>query len=368
VNKKKLFEILVKKINFVIVDEEIKNGKFELMADINVKYSFNKSNKLFLDGNMIKTIGVHVCYNCPTCDVEHKILLKRLLSKKTLRCKLCKEMVESKRKTHSEFIKESYLKNGCVCPSKDKTTNPISLSDLIKVSNNQFNNETDVFKESYYKKRLTKDEFEKIMKKIVYINGIKISSNYKFYEHIKSGNQIKYSQYLINIDNGEKINLSNVSLRCDSCDDVFNTTRFLKEKILYDKIRCRNCNLCNKVFKIRNITNILNEKVNYQSKPEYKLILFCNSNNILIQNGPKLKLKFDGKDRIYIVDFSLPNLKLIVEIKANHVWHKNQVASGLWESKENAAHEFCNNNSFKYELIFQNQLNNFLTALRYSLN
>ena len=44
--------------------------------------------------------------------------------------------------------------------------------------------------------------------------------------------------------------------------------------------------------------------------------------------------------------FAIPKLKLLIEIKDNHIWHKEQVQSGKWEEKVNGVEKFLQNNSY----------------------
>ena len=56
--------------------------------------------------------------------------------------------------------------------------------------------------------------------------------------------------------------------------------------------------------------------------------------------------------KIYKVDFEIPSKRILVEIKGEHIWHKNQVDSGKWKAKEESAKKWCELNDYKYYLIF----------------
>ena len=66
---------------------------------------------------------------------------------------------------------------------------------------------------------------------------------------------------------------------------------------------------------------------------ELKFIRYCNIHKILLYNGPKITYNFNDKNLTYKIDFCIPKLKLLIEIKDNHVWHREQISSGKWESK-----------------------------------
>jgi hypothetical protein len=56
--------------------------------------------------------------------------------------------------------------------------------------------------------------------------------------------------------------------------------------------------------------------------------------------------------RVYRVDFQIPEYKRLVEIKDNHVWHKIQIENGKWGAKEECAKKWCDDNGWKYDIIF----------------
>ena len=106
--------------------------------------------------------------------------------------------------------------------------------------------------------------------------------------------------------------------------------------------------------------DVINEKILYQSNPELQLIEFCNKMNIVIKNGPKVKYFFNNKIRTYFIDYYIPTKKVIIEIKDNHIWHKNQIDSGQWKMKEETAKKYAKDNGLRYKLIFTQYLQEFL--------
>ena len=158
------------------------------------------------------------------------------------------------------------------------------------------------------------------------------------------------------------INYNNITYKCENCDKYFRTTRKPIERKNNSKCLCKDCSFSNKIFKIKHILNKNNEKITYQSSPELELINFCNDNDILIKNGPHIKYFFDGKIRQYHIDFIIEENGLLIEIKDNHIWHKNQVKSGKWKLKETAAKKYAKKNNLKYKLIFTQYLKDFLNT------
>ena len=128
------------------------------------------------------------------------------------------------------------------------------------------------------------------------------------------------------------------------------------------KLLCPDCKLCNRTFKIRPTKNINNDVIIYQSKLELKFIDWCNSNNIVVNNGPNLNYIFNDKERKYRVDFQINDI--LIEIKDFHIWHKNQVESGMWEAKINAV----KNSNKKYFFITPNNWIQMLSELKNLIN
>ena len=75
--------------------------------------------------------------------------------------------------------------------------------------------------------------------------------------------------------------------------------------------------------------------------------------NIISHRGPDDKgYFFENNVHKYKVDFELPTDKLLLEIKDNHIWHKNQVTSGKFSKKEECAKKWCVEHNYKYILAF----------------
>lgn len=120
--------------------------------------------------------------------------------------------------------------------------------------------------------------------------------------------------------------------------------------------------MSNHIFPVKTIKNINGNLIRWQSKPELKLVNFCNENNILIENGPIVYFFFKNKKRKYHIDYYIPDKNLIIEIKDNHIWHQQQIKMGKWILKENAAIEHARENGLTYKLLFSQHLNEFLNS------
>lgn len=346
------------------MDGKIHRGNFEIRKS-KPRYSSGniESNKLFLDNSELKTKNTIVNYNCPLCKKEYSILLKRFLDKETLNCRSCKENMPEKRKKQSDYLIKSFKDFGKISPLI-KEKNKISNKDKIIISNNLFDKESPEFKKRYFETHLSNDQFENIKSNIHSVNGIKNTLKFKYYEHIKNNNQMKYSSYLYNEEKDVFINFNNIEYTCENCDEIFKTTRMPIERIRNYKCLCKRCSFSNNTFKIKHTFNILGNKIIYQSNPELELINFCNSNNLPIFNGPKINYYFNGKNRKYLIDYFIPSKKIIIEIKDPHIWHKNQIDSGQWIQKEKAAIEYAKEKGLEYKLIFSQYLKDFLKLFK----
>jgi len=342
------------------------NGDF-IPIEYKHKYSSSLNNSIRLKNNddIIPIKDMIVNYRCPTCKNESEILLKRFLGKLTSKCPKCKENDIIKRNRQSNFIKTSFSEFGKVKPKESDIVlkfKDIGVIDLIKKSDTEFELESDVFKTNYFINNPTTDEFNKIKNKIK-IDGIDILKS-TYYPHVKTTHSHKYSPKIL--DEFNKLHLlNNVKYKCDSCNSEF-TGRNLKEKSNQYKVLCKDCYLCNRTFKVRYINNIKGIGIRYQSKPELDLINYCNINSILISNGPTIQYIFKGKSHKYIIDFKVKDI--LIEVKEDHIWHRNELESGKWEAKEKAAIDYCKLNKMEYRLVMKSditKLKNFIARYNY---
>ncbi len=358
VNKNTFIDILEKSI---IQVESIKKHII-LNEDLNIRFFKNKysnleceSPVLFTGDVPIKTREFKVLYRCE-CGCENKIHLSKYLKKENMRCVNCRE-TEQKRFNHSQLLLNKNFKPKKLI--KDK----YDIENHITESTNDFQKESDEFKCKYYKKHLTNEEFNNLLSNMVSIDGFELKGKkFKFLPVLKVKNQSKYSQYIIYED--KKILLKNIQYKCENCDIIFNTTRRPKDKIKNHKILCPSCSFCNKIFKKRKYLTIFNDTIIYQSKSEMSFIEKCEQMGIKILNGEKINYFINNKNRKYYVDFHLPQYGYLIEIKDNHIWHLNEVKNGVWWSKQKFAEEYCERNNLKYKILFQNEINEFLTSIK----
>jgi len=335
----------------VVFNENFKIGLYKNKFS-NLDYG---SITLFMNNKPLKSKDFKINYICE-CGNHNKIHLVKFLKKKYFRCVKCRE-TEEKRKNHSNLLKSENFKK------KEIKINKFDINEEIKTSNKLFINESQKFKEKYFTKNLTIDEFLKFKPNIVSIKNINVEKlNFIFEPHIRTNNQSKYSQYVIL--NDEKILLTNIKFKCDNCFDIFNTTRKLKTKIDNHKILCPKCSFCNKIFKIKKYKTKFNDDITYQSNLEMFFIKQCEKNNIRILNGHTIPYSVNNKIHKYRIDFHLPEYDYMIEIKGNHIWHRNQLKTGIWAEKEKNAINYCVNIKNTYKILFQEDIDDFMTSIK----
>ncbi len=107
-------------------------------------------------------------------------------------------------------------------------------------------------------------------------------------------------------------------------------------------------------FAPKKYKTIFGNDVYYQSKPELEFVQVCENNNIFVENGPTVEYYLHGKKHYYHIDFKTKNS--IIEIKSNHTFYKDAIASGEIDAKNNAAEQYAKmNNLFFMFLLDKNK-------------
>lgn len=347
-------EKLIENIFKITSNNNIVNYKILSLQKFASKYSSNKEKifHFFIDNNRITSKSNFIFYyKCIYCDLNNKIKVRQLLrkiNKNEIRCYHCRNKSDIKRSKHSKFMISNNVKTGEYIQPKKKIQ--LNLDQIIENSKKEFSKESYLFKENFNKKHLSKKDFIELKKRILsFNNGIFTDlSNYEYIPILKTNNQMKYTSVIRINGTDNYFQPNNPILKCDLCENKWkakNIFRFKNQK----KILCRDCSCTNKIFKIRFYKNILNEKILYQSKLEKKFIDYCNDNKIKVTNGPNINYYFDNKKRNYRVDFKV--LNYLVEIKDYHKWHLDNIKSGKWDAKENAAKTYCKDNNLEFLFV-----------------
>ena len=277
----------------------------------------NHMRCLQLDGQHIsKHHPYQVTYKCSYCEslVEVGItqVLRKIQKDKYPRCRYCKNIEAAKR------------------VSKTKVDKPVlTMRELKSHYEAEFKQDMDY--DAYFSYHLTEEEFTRLHHAIVSIPAV-----VEYWPIWKSYNQMRYTAMFYNPVTDAVDKVYQLQCKCEVCDGTFPIKNLHSLKNKY-KVMCKDCSLCRNTFKRRTMCNMLEEKVIVQSKQEINFVKWCNEHNVLVRNGPKLKYWWKEKEHIYHLDFELPELDWLIEIKDNHVWHKEQVDNGKWAAKEAVA-------------------------------
>lgn len=288
------------------------------------KYSSKKNNIYHItvnDKHLSKRDKYNIKYKCVTCESIHIVGVTQFLrkiNKCSFRCNLCCNQDEKKRMQHSYFLQNKESKE---C----KITQHKSLIEQKEDSRRLFEEYDDDYKDNYFKYHLTDDDYARISKNIISLqNGKYDPKNLEYWSVFKTNNQMLFTSVFYDNVNNMIVKADQPIMKCDNCGNTWRSKLIEKFKNCH-KILCIECTLCNKTFKIRNTKNIVNESLLYQSQLELKFIKWCNNNNIIVKNGPTIPYSFDGRIKKYKVDFQIEDL--LIEIKDNHIWHRQQVES-----------------------------------------
>lgn len=278
---------------FVMIPNEIR------VVNLISKFSSTKkpSKKIEINGDVILDRTDKLTYICPNCRREIEILVGKFILKNSENCRSCKEKDLTKRTKQSEYIKKSFKEFNKVVgkQNSDLKFSKLTTNQLIDLSDSSFSNETSEFRDDYLKKTISTEEFNSIRQFISNIDGIEIDDRDKiqYYRHIKNTNQTKYSVKVL--INGVFHLLDKCEFICQVCNEKFVGRNILNK--YKNGILCKDCSFSNRTFKFKYTLNINGDRVVYQSNPELKLINHYNFSGNLIKNGPRIKYRFDGKDK-----------------------------------------------------------------------
>lgn len=341
-NKKHILKIYDKN------DNEIKFSTIDLIIEKR-SHSSNESKIVLLDNKKLNSYEMKtfkVLYKC-RCKREHKILLCRFLGKQKIVCKNC--------------IQDRSFDDYLIAYSKkdDRKKSIYGIRD--KQQKLSFNEMSDEYKLNYKNNHFSEEEFFKYIPVIKKINDIDISANDKinFYYAKPTNNQFKFSS-LISINGNKEIPLKSFSLQCSICKKLFNIHPLdIRKKDILNLI-CNSCNFSNFEYKIKLFDST---GLTYQSKPEKKFIECCLKNNIKIVNGLEIPYIWNNHCKTYISDFYLPDYKMIIEIKDDNHFYRNDLKNGKIEAKKIAAEEFGKKENIEYRMIFSYEIDDFIKSL-----
>lgn len=305
------------------------------------------------DNRLRKNTDVIITYCCGNCNTISQVgttqFLRRIREEKT-HCHSCANFYRPE-------IPVKKIADPIFEGKKDKV-------DFHQKSLEEFEKCNDVYKASYLLSHLTEEDFERIRSKIISFGNGKYTDfdNYEFWSIYRVANQMRYSSVIYDKKNDCIFKMDQPIVKCDNCLKPWRAKTLEGFKNDY-KILCKDCKLCNRTFKLRPIENISSETIMYQSKLEKKFVEWCNEKGLLVRNGPSIPYVFEEKSRVYRVDFQIADV--IIEIKDFHIWHRNQIESGLWQTKIDAVNNYISEhaNIEKYFFITPGNWNQMIKEL-----
>ena len=287
-------------------------------------------------------------YKCITCNTENTILNLTRLIPKLFRSSIayCTHCLQKYDITH-RTIRHNALTGNKVGTkfAKQKAKKKVIL----------FEDMPNDWKDMYWQRNFTIDEFWQFLKeyKVTHINGITIDKLDKYIPYVKNTTATKFSPKVI--INRKIQSIRSMHCVCDICGKSY-TFHWHDAEIHKTKNICKDCMeyyLVNTTWQLREYTNCKGNKITYQSNVEKRFIDFCNENNIEIVDGPVIPYFWNQKDRKYHIDFFIPKLGTLIEIKSMHKFQRDDIASGKFQAKCDAANREVKNGKYNlFEVIY----------------
>lgn len=348
----------------------IENPSIEIKDEISLYSSLKKSIKHLYINEIKITRNTqwkfrYECTHCYSCfTVSAVSILRNIRDDNTRRCPDCRNKGEEKRNKQSIQMTENNPKKGYIKPEKVKIKE-LEPSILRELAIADFQKEESKTQIEYFDIHITNQEYEYLKNHISYIDKF---PNYntktlEYWDIYPSFNQMKYTAVLYNPSTKEVFQPLCPHMICENCHNIYSSKSIHKLK-KYKKVLCRDCSLCNRIFKLRPYKLKNSDTILIQSRLEEKFVKYCEDNNINIINGPKVNYTYNNKPRTYRIDFLLPKQKLLIEIKDDHIWHKKQIETGIWELKETAAKSIIDGTTYnEYLLITPKNWNEMLNKI-----
>ena len=299
------------------------------------------------DIRLNKTSRYSITYRCLECNNVTTICTTRFLRKirnESIKCGICKL-------NNMNFCKDQ-IRNGnakkVIKPPKQVKYEPhLHRENSIQ----EFEQLPELYQNTYMLHHLSSDDYQRIFPHIISIGNGMYShiERYEFWSVYKINNQMRYTSMMFDPYTNSVFKANQPVMNCENCGNNWRAKSLERFKNQH-KILCHDCTLCNQTFKIRPIKNCIGENLIFQSKLEKKFVDWCNEQNIIVKNGPYIDYFHNEKSYKYRIDFAVG--KILVEVKDFHIWHRNQVASGKWKAKQDAAEAFANTNNEYTKFVF----------------
>jgi len=334
----------------------------------NSKYSSTQDSICHIFINEIKLNNKNqytISYKCIQCENINTIsttsFLRKIRSENT-NCGICKIHKMNKCR---ELIRSGDIEKHVPIQPQLKCEPRIFHEQSIT----EFMSYPELYQSSFFLHHLSEDEYKRIRPRIKSIgNGtFPHIERYEFWSIYKVSNQMRFTSIMYDPNTNSLFKANQPILNCENCGKDWRAKSLEGFKNQY-KILCKECKLCNRTFKIRPTQNCCGNRLVFQSKLEKKFIDWCNQHKYAVQNGPYIDYIHNETAHKYRVDFEIGSL--LIEVKDFHIWHKKQVESGKWQSKQDAVTNTCNKKEKyrKFILITPHNWNQMLIEIEIFLN
>ena len=303
-----------------------------------------------------KCSNVRVHYACITCGQDASVkmnLFYRKLNRNSQGCHTCCNYDVQKVANHKAKFAAGLFKS-----KADRIKLVYTPEEMVQRSLTEFEQEDSDFKQYYFQKYLTIEEFDRVKPKISSVNDRTDLINLEYLPVLKVNNQYKFYPALRDTVTNHILKAHHVKFVCESCTGIFPVKSLESQKNKF-KVLCRECSLSNNIFKIREY-KMRQGTIRYQSKLELRFVKHLDEANVQVKNGPRVPYLWNGTSHTYVIDFYLPEHGLLVEMKDNHIWHKRQIENGKWAAKEEAAMAYAKTQALKYVILYPDTYLNFL--------
>jgi hypothetical protein len=332
------------------------NGSPVIYSDMSIDTSYHMYDstktarwRVLIDGKyMSQKDKLIIGYECLTCKSFNEIsslrFLRKLNSKNLAYCYTCRNQNEEKRLTHSQFMTGKNIRSH---PQKEikKIMNNVELHEHAM---SQFAQSGLTFQQKYAQCHLMDEDMLHVFPHLISLRNGKVAKctleNCTYWSVFPCSNQMKYTSVFYDASKDEIIKLDQPIMRCEECHGEWRAKNIHKMKNDI-RILCKDCKLCRKIFKIRGFDTSNGDRITYQSRQEKSFIDWCEENRIVIINGPTVPYVLNTTNHVYKVDFALPSLGILVEVKDDHIWHKQQLANGKWNAKLEGVQTYIQNQS-----------------------
>jgi len=263
-------------------------------------------------------------YKCFTCDRPNMCALNNVMNrinKGYKWCNVCNDFLDSPEEV-----------------MRDKITDDV----------NEFNLMPEEFKQRYWSRYLTQEEFDQFRPYILSIGKgrIKNVGNYEYIEcATMNEGRHNFMPYLYDPVNDVIERIGDVQLRCEQCGDEFVSKDFKRHKGRA-RMLCLACT-ANMPFCIKKkpFENIANETVHFKTRYEAKFLRFCNKHDMIVNDGPDITYPWLHHQLEYRIPYFIKKTGILVDIKDNHQWrNEEEVNLKKTEGRKAIIQELIDNN------------------------